>query len=122
MDPPSEFSIGSTARSACHWLSASNAVSNCSHGSGWQPGTALRAAPSLYAPGAPWYATAGGPRRAAGACARAPGLLQGHKLARRGAQLVLLSALRTRVLGDAQHDTSYGWNMHTTASDAHPLG
>ena len=54
MDPPSEFSIGSTARPACPWLSASNAVSNCSHGSSSLPGTARSAAPSLYAPGAPW--------------------------------------------------------------------
>ena len=57
--------MGSTARSARHWLSAWKADSNCSHGSGWQPGTALPAAPSLYAPGAPWYATAGAMRGAA---------------------------------------------------------
>lgn len=37
--------------------SAWNAVSNCSQGSGSQPGQALRAAISLYAPGTPWYAT-----------------------------------------------------------------
>jgi len=70
IDPPTEFSIGSTARSASHWLSAWKATSNCSHGSGSPSGTALSAAPSLYAPGAPWYATRA--RTAAGAASCAP--------------------------------------------------
>ena len=57
MLPPSEFSNGSTARSAFHCSVASNAFSNCSQGHGSQFGYAVSAAASLYAPGMPWYAT-----------------------------------------------------------------
>jgi hypothetical protein len=44
MLPPSEFSIGSTARSAAHCVSAWKATSNCSHGMASHPGQALLAA------------------------------------------------------------------------------
>uniref|UniRef100_A0A0A9E8Y5 Uncharacterized protein n=1 Tax=Arundo donax TaxID=35708 RepID=A0A0A9E8Y5_ARUDO len=57
MLPPSEFSTGSTARSAIHSSTAWNATSNWSQGMASQPGYAFPAAFSLYAPGTPWYAT-----------------------------------------------------------------
>lgn len=57
MDPPTEFSMGSTAVSAIHCVRAWKATSNCSQGRGSELGQALRAALSLYAPGTPWYAT-----------------------------------------------------------------
>jgi hypothetical protein len=71
MEPPTLFSMGSTAVSASHCVSAWNATSNCSHGSGSAPGQALRAALSLYAPGTPWYATRCAAPAGAWICARA---------------------------------------------------
>ena len=59
MLPCALLSMGRIACSARHCDSTWKAVSKCSQGSGWQPGTASRAMASLYAPYMPWKATTG---------------------------------------------------------------